>query len=147
MYTPAIYRNGLFDEFFGFPFSKALRDWDKDTSDTSLMKTDIKEHDGSYELIMDLPGIEKENLDASLKDGYLTVTAKTAKSNDEKDNNGKYLRRERYTGTYSRSFYVGELVTEEDIKAKFENGTLNITIPKKDPESVQPQKKFIAIEG
>ena len=147
MYTPAVYRNGLFDEFFGFPFSKALRDWDKDTANTSLMKTDIKEHEGSYELIMDLPGIEKENLDASLKDGYLTVTAKTAKSNDEKDNNGKYLRRERFTGQCSRQFYVGEDIEEADIKAKFDNGILQITVPKKVEQPKLEEPRTIAIEG
>ena len=110
------------------------------------MRTDVKEVDGNYELAIDLPGYAKENVTAHLKDGYLTVSAKEEKNNDEKDENGKYLRRERYTGSVSRSFYVGENLTEEDIRARFENGILKITLPKEAPKKVE-EKKYIAIEG
>ena len=109
------------------------------------MSTDIKETDGGYELTVDLPGLKKEDVKAELNDGYLTISAENSSSKDEKDDDGKYICRERYSGSYSRSFYVGDGITEADISAKFENGTLKLAIPKKDalPEK---QKKFIAIE-
>lgn len=132
----ATYRNNFFDDLFDTPFFTR--------SEQNMMKTDIKENDGSYELTVDLPGIKKENIKAELNDGYLVITAENNTSNDEKDDNGKYIRRERYQGSYSRSFYVGDSITEEDIKAKFENGTLTLDIPKKEalPEK---QTKYIAI--
>ena len=109
------------------------------------MKTDVLESDQDYTLLIDLPGIEKENVSADLKDGYLNITAASSQQNDEQDDNGRYLRRERFSGTYSRSFYVGEAVTEDDIKARFENGVLKLTIPKKEPQA--PPKRMIQIEG
>ncbi len=112
----------------------------------SMMKTDIKEHDGGFELEIDLPGYKKEDVKAELKDGYLTVTASRNDSNEEKDENGKYIRRERFVGTCSRSFYVGEALTEEDIKGKFDNGILKIDIPKKEPDPKAEEKKYISIE-
>lgn len=132
----ATYRNNIFDDLFNTPFFTR--------SEANMMKTDIKEHDGSYELTVDLPGVKKEDIKAELNDGYLTITAENNTSKDEKDENGKYICRERYSGSYSRSFYVGDSVTEEDIKAKFENGTLTLDIPKKEalPEK---QNKYIAI--
>ena len=132
----ATYRNNIFDDLFNTPFFTR--------SEANMMKTDIKEHDGSYELTVDLPGVKKEDIKAELNDGYLTITAENNTSKDEKDENGKYICRERYSGSYSRSFYVGDAVTEEDIKAKFENGTLTLDIPKKEalPEK---QNKYIAI--
>ena len=87
------------------------------------MKTDIKDADDHYEITMNLPGIKKENVKAELKDGYMTIHVSSNTNNDEKDENGKYIRRERFSGNCSRSFYVGDQITEEDIKAKFENGT------------------------
>lgn len=96
---------------------------------------------------MNLPGIKKENVKAELKDGYLTINAITNSENDEKDSSGKYIRRERFMGSCSRSFYVGEEVTEEDIKAKFEDGTLKLQIPKKEEKAVEDDRKYIAIEG
>jgi HSP20 family molecular chaperone IbpA len=109
------------------------------------MKTDVKEFDDRYEMGLDLPGYKKEDISAELKDGYLTVNASHEESSDEKNEDGKYIRRERYSGKCTRSFYVGEGVTEEDIKAKFEDGVLKLDIPKK--EAKLPEKKLIAIEG
>ena len=132
----ATYRNNIFDDLFNTPFFTR--------SEQNMMKTDIKEHDGGYELTVDLPGVKKDDIKAELNDGYLTITAENNSSKDEKDEKGKYICRERYSGSYSRSFYVGDAVTEEDIKAKFENGTLTLDIPKKEalPEK---QNKYIAI--
>lgn len=113
---------------------------------TSVMKTDIKESDNGFELEIDLPGYKKEDVKAELKDGYLTITASRNTSNEEKDENGKYIRRERFVGTSSRSFYVGEELTEEDIKAKFENGILMLDIPKKEPKPEEEVKRLITIE-
>ena len=132
----ATYRNNIFDDLFNTPFFTR--------SEANMMKTDIKEHDGGYELTVDLPGVKKDDIKAELNDGYLTITAENNSSKDEKDEKGKYICRERYSGSYSRSFYVGDSITEEDIKAKFENGTLTLDIPKKEalPEK---QNKYIAI--
>ena len=132
----ATYRNNIFDDLFNTPFFTR--------SEQNMMKTDIKEHDGGYELTVDLPGVKKDDIKAELNDGYLTITAENNSSKDEKDEKGKYICRERYSGSYSRSFYVGDAVTEEDIKAKFENGTLTLDIPKKEalPEK---RNKYIAI--
>ncbi len=112
-----------------------------------MMSTDVRETENGYEVIMNLPGFTKEDVKGEIKDGYLTVTATTNTSNDEKDAEGKYIRRERYSGSCSRSFYVGEEVTQDDIKAKFEDGTLKLTIPKKEPQVKEEQKRYIEIEG
>lgn len=117
------------------------------TPSTNVMRTDIKENDGGYELAIDLPGYKKEDVKAELKDGYLVVSAETKQDNDEKDGNGKYIRRERYYGTCSRSFYVGEDVTQEDIKAKFEDGILKLSVPKKEAVPKVEETKYIPIEG
>lgn len=111
------------------------------------MKTDIKDTDTGYELTMNLPGVKKEDVKAELKDGYLTIGAVVNQNKDEKDSSGKYIRRERYCGSCSRSFYVGDEVTQEDIKAKFEDGTLKISIPKKEEKPAVEENKYIAIEG
>ncbi len=110
------------------------------------MKTDVKETETGYELDIDLPGFKKDEISAHLEDGYLTVSAAKGVDKDEKDNEGRYIRRERYSGSMTRSFYVGNAVTEEDIKAKYEDGILSLSIPKKDPKAVEA-KKYIAIEG
>lgn len=112
-----------------------------------MMSTDVRETENGFEVIMNLPGFSKEDVKGEIKDGYLTVTAATNTSNDEKDAEGKYIRRERFSGTCSRSFYVGEDVTQDDIKAKFEDGTLKLTIPKKEPQVKEEQKRYIEIEG
>lgn len=110
------------------------------------MKTDVKEVENGYEVAMDLPGFKKEDISAKLENGYLTITAFKGLDKDEKNEEGKYIRRERYSGSCSRSFYVGDGVTEEDIKARFEDGILKLDIPKKDAEKIE-QKKYISIEG
>ena len=94
-----------------------------------------------------MPGFNKEDLKAELKEGYLTISASTNKDNGEKDENGKYIRRERYVGSCSRSFYVGEDIKQDDIKAKFENGILKISVPKKESQPKVEEDKHIAIEG
>lgn len=140
MLMPSIFNDNLFDDFFDFNYPTFRYDT------TELMKTDIKETDNGYEVTMNLPGVKKEDVKAELKDGYLTIQASSNTSKDEKDNDGRYIRRERYAGTCSRSFYVGDAVTQEDIKAKFENGTLTLDIPKKDVKPAVEQKKYISIE-
>ena len=106
----------------------------------------MKEVENGYEVAMDLPGFKKEDISAKLENGYLTITASKGLDKDEKNEDGKYIRRERYSGSCSRSFYVGDGVTEEDIKARFEDGILKLDIPKKDAEKIE-QKKYISIEG
>ncbi len=106
-----------------------------------MMSTDVKETENGYEVIMNLPGFAKEDVKGEIKDGYLTVTATTNTSKDEKDADGKYIRRERYSGSCSRSFYVGEDVTQDDIKAKFEDGTLKLSIPKKETKQKEEHKQ------
>ena len=109
------------------------------------MKTDVKEVENGYEVAMDLPGFKKEDISAKLENGYLTITASKGLDKDEKNEDGKYIRRERYSGSCSRSFYVGEAVTPEDIKAHYDNGELKIVLPKKDAPAVET-KKTIMIE-
>ena len=113
----------------------------------NLMKTDVKEKDGNYEVAIDLPGFKKDEITAELKDGYLTISAAKGLDKDEKDKEGKYIRRERYAGNMSRSFYVGKNITEKDIHGKYENGILMLDIPKKAPEKKVEEKKFVTIEG
>lgn len=141
MLMPSIFGNNLFDDFFTDPFGYET----KKTAD--LMRTDIQEKDNGYEITMNLPGVKKEDVKAELKDGYLTISAVSNSEKDEKDQEGRYIRRERYTGSCSRSFYVGEEVTQEEIKAKFENGILTMDIPKKEAKAAVEDKKYIAIEG
>ena len=112
--------------------------------ETKIMKTDLKEKDGKYLLEIDVPGYDKEDIKIELHDGYLTVSAE--KNEEKEDKHAKYLKRERFTGMCSRSYYVGENVTENEIKAKFKNGTLTIEIPKKEEKKELPEKKYIPIE-
>ncbi len=111
-----------------------------------MMNTDVKEKENAYELDIELPGFKKEDVRAELKDGYLTISATQNTNRDEKDEKGSYIRRERYSGSCSRSFYVGEGVKQEDIHARFENGVLKLEVPKADKQKVE-EKKYIAIEG
>ena len=126
----------IFDDFFEDPFFNS--------HENKIMKTDIKEHDDKYELIVDLPGFDKNDIKMHIEDGYLVINAKTNTNNDEKDENGKYIRKERYYGECSRKFYIGEDITEDDIKASFKNGTLGIEIPKIE-EKENHEKKYIEI--
>ena len=111
------------------------------------MKTDVTEDENGYHLDIELPGYKKDDIKAELKEGYMTITATKAENKEEADKKGNYIRRERYQGTSSRSFYVGEEVKEEDIKAKFEDGILKVFVPKIEAVPEVPQSKFIAIEG
>ena len=150
MLMPSIFGENLFDDdWMDFPFEREFwgrKDPAYGKNVKNLMKTDIREHDTGYELDIDLPGFKKDEIKAELENGYLTISATKGTSNDEQDKKGKYIRRERYAGTMQRSFYVGEDVTQEDIKAKFEDGILKLSIPKKDAQAVET-KKTIAIEG
>ena len=146
MLMPSIFGENLFNDDwmdFGFPeVDKAL--YGKHAN--NVMKTDVKETDTGYEVDIDLPGFKKDEINAQLDNGYLTISAAKGLDKDEKDKKGKYIRKERYAGAMSRSFYVGEGVTEEDIKAKYEDGILRLVVPKKDAKAVE-NKKYIAIEG
>ena len=133
----------IFDDFFN-DFARPVR---FTNSTNYMMKTDVKETENGYELDIDLPGYKKEDIKAELKDGYMTISAQSSKNEDEKDKDGKYIRRERYYGNCSRTFYVGDDVTQEDIKAKFEDGILKIAVPKKEAKPQVEEKKFINIEG
>ncbi len=140
---PSLFRNNLFDDFFDDIDRPVKR---VQSPQTTLMRTDVKETKDSYELDVELPGVKKEDVKAQLKDGYLTISAET-KFDTSDEHEGKYIRRERYYGTSSRSFYVGEELKEEDIKAKFVDGILKISVPKKQPEEKIETPKFIQIEG
>jgi len=146
MLMPSIFGENLFNDDwmdFGFPeVDKAL--YGKHAN--NVMKTDVKETDTGYEVDIDLPGFKKDEINAQLDNGYLTISAAKGLDKDEKDKKGKYIRKERYAGAMSRSFYVGGAVTEEDIKAKYEDGILRLSIPKKETKAVE-NKKYIAIEG
>ena len=145
MLMPSIFGESLLDDWFNDDFFGRRSPWYGNYT-KNIMKTDVRETEDSYELDIDLPGFKKENISAELKDGYLTVTANKGADKDEKDKDGKYIRQERYSGTCARTFYVGEGVSQEDIHAKFEDGILKLSVPKKDAKAVE-QKKYISIEG
>lgn len=147
MLMPSIFRDDLFDNFFGFDYPIGLdhpMGSFRKMESGEIMKVDVKESDSGYEMDINLPGYKKEDVKAELKDGYLTISALT--SQDKEEDTGKYIRRERYTGSCSRNFYVGKDVFEEDIKAKFEEGVLKLFVPKKDAKPAVEEKKYIAIE-
>ncbi len=112
----------------------------------NMMKIDVKETENGYEVAVDLPGFKKDEISLELKDGYLTITASKGLDKDEEDKKGRMIRQERYAGAMSRSFYVGDGITEEDVKAKFENGVLMLDIPKKEEKPQEPERKLITIE-
>ena len=148
---PMIFGENLFDEFFNNAFGRSVWDTDKalyGKHASHIMKTDVHETDDSYKLAIDLPGFKKDEISVDLKDGYMTISAAKGLDEDEKDKkSGKYIRRERYTGSCQRSFYVGEDVTEEDIKAEFKHGILKLFVPKKEAKPAVEQKKYVSIEG
>ena len=133
--------NNLFDDMFKDPFF--TRPYDNSSS--QIMKTDIHDKDGSYIIEMELPGYVKEDIKADLKDGYLTITANKSESKEEKDAKGNCIHKERYTGTCNRSFYVGDALTQEDIKAAFKDGILRLQFPK-EIQKQEEQPKLITIE-
>lgn len=141
MLTPSIFGKGFFDDFNDFwNMEPAIR---TQTSAARKMSTDVKELNDGYEIDMELPGIKKEDVTVELKDGYLTVSAQN-KSDNKTEENGKYIRQERYYGKYQRSFFVGDEIDKADVKAKFENGILELKVPKKEPK--QPEHQYISIE-
>ena len=149
MFYPTLFKDDLFDDFFDFP---SFRDFDRADRKlygkhaNGLMKTDVRENEGNYELDIDMPGFKKDEISLTLDKGYLIVGAAKTVNEDEKDSKGKMLRQERYSGAMQRSFYVGDGINENDVKAKFEDGVLSLTFPKeKEPEI--PEKKTIMIEG
>jgi len=149
MMMPSIFGENLFDDFmddFSFP---TFPNVDKELYGKhakNLMKTDVKETGNAYEIDIDLPGFKKDEIQIELKDGYLTVSAEKGLDKDEEDKKGKYIRKERYAGALSRTFYLGEEIREEEIKAKFENGILSVSIPKEEEKKVEGPK-HISIEG
>ena len=152
MLVPSIFSDNFFDDFFEFPFidDRAEKNAERKLYGhhaANLMKTDIKEFDDKYEVEIDLPGFKKDEITAELKDGYLTVSAAKGLDKDEEDKKGHYIRQERYSGAMSRTFYVGEDVKQEDIKAKFENGILSLSVPKPVEQKKVETSKHIAIEG
>ncbi len=152
MLMPSVFGENLFDDwmdsfddFDRYFFGKKNPLYGKHAK--NMMKTDVKETNDSYEVDIDLPGFKKDEINATLENGYLTISAAKGLDKDEKDKKGKYIRKERYAGAMSRSFYVGYGVTQDEIKAKYENGILKLSIPKKAEQKAVEDNKHIAIEG
>ena len=157
MLLPSVYKKNknevsLFDELFDWPMMPMFEDMDRigrklyGKHENMLMRMDVHEKEGEYELDIDLPGFKKDEISLSLNDGYLLVAAAKGMDEEEKDKKGKLIRQERYAGSMQRSVYVGDTVKEEDIHAKFEDGVLHIELPKTEEEK-KPERKLIAIEG
>ena len=153
MMMPSIFGENLFDDFdswFSDPvekrfFGKKNPLYGKHAK--NLMKTDVRETKDSYEVDVDLPGFKKDEIKMELENGYLTISAAKGLDKDEKDKKGNYIRKERYAGACQRSFYVGDNLTQEDIKGEFKHGILKLFVPKKEAKAAVPERKFIAIEG
>jgi len=118
--------NDLFDDVF--------------TSRNEMMKTDIKELDGKYELDIELPGFDKKDVNIELYDGYLTISASKNEENEEKDNKGNIIRQERHYGSCSRSYFVGNNITEKEVMANMENGVLKISVPSAESKKLETKK-------
>ena len=146
MLMPSIFGENLFnDDWMNFSFTEVDKElYGKHAG--NVMKTDVRETDSGYEVDIDLPGFKKDEINAQLDNGYLTISASKGLDKEEKNKEGKYIRKERYAGAMSRSFYVGDALTQEDIKAKYESGILRLSIPKKEAKQVEATKR-IAIEG
>ena len=153
LYVPSVFGESLMDDW--------MQDFTREFDDSffgkrnplygkrakEIMRTDVKEHEEGYELDVDLPGFKKDEIQLELNQGYLTITAEKGLDKDTADKQGKLIRQERYAGVMTRSFFVGEALEEEDIKAKFEDGVLHLYIPKKEVKPQVPEKKRIMIEG
>ena len=148
MLLPSLFGENLFDEMMNFDFDKELERMTRPLygkHNKNMMKTDVRETENSYELDIDLPGFKKDEIKLELENGYLTISAAKGLDKDETDKKtGKYIRRERYAGNLSRSFYVGENVKQEDFKASFKNGILRITVPKEEKKAKE-EKNYITI--
>ena len=144
---PSIFGENLFNDWMDFSFPQ-VADVDKELYGKhakNMMKTDVKETENGYEVSIDLPGFKQDEVKIHLDHGYLTIAAAKGLDKDEEDKKGKYIRRERYAGSMSRSFYVGEGVKQSDIHAKYEDGILKLDIPKQDKKAVE-ESKYISIE-
>ena len=148
MLVPSIFGESLFDDFMDFPFEREFfrRTPSYGKTEKNIMKTDVKETDNAYELDIDLPGYKKDEVTAKLENGYLTISAEKGLDKDE-DKEGRYIRRERFSGSGRRTFYVGENVEQSDIKASFKHGILRLTIPKKEEKPEVEENNYISIEG
>lgn len=148
---PALMNDTMFSDLFDDPFFAGWREAAGNAVDRmpvqSMMSTDVKETDTGYDVDIDMPGFKKDDINLELSNGYLTVSAQRNSSHEDKDENGKWLRRERYAGSVSRSFYVGEDVKESDIHASYKNGTLCLEVPKAEAKPQVEAKHTIAIEG
>lgn len=152
MLMPRIFGESLFDDLMDFRFPTEEEFFGKRNPlfgkhGKNLMKTDIREKDGSYELDIDLPGFKKDEVKAKLENGFLTISAEKGLDRDQKDNEGRFICQERYAGAMSRSFYVGDSVKQEDITAKFEDGILRLSVPKQEMKKLENKDQYIAIEG
>ena len=149
MLMPRIFGEDLFDDWMRWPSMRDFDEMDKKLYGkhaAHVMKTDIRETENGYVVDIDLPGFKKDEINLSLEKGYLTVSAAKGLDKDETDKKGRVIRQERYAGSMQRSFFVGSAITEEDIKARFEDGVLALSIPKKQMPKL-PEKKTICIEG
>ncbi len=146
MLMPSIFGENLFDDWMDFSFPDVDRALYGKRAD-HVMKTDVKEKEDGYEVDIDLPGFKKDEIRVMLDNGYLTISAAKGLDKDEKNKEGKYIRRERYAGTMSRSFYVGAQVKNEEVHAKFEDGILRLQVPKKQEAPKLPKNDTISIEG
>jgi HSP20 family protein len=148
MLLPSIFGENLFDEMMNFDFEKEFERMSQPLygkHSKNMMKTDVRETENSYELDIDLPGFKKDDISVQLDNGYLSIRAAKGLDKDEEQKDGQYIRRERYAGSMSRTFYVGNTLTQNDIHAKFEDGILKLSVPKQEPAKLE-QSKYIAIE-
>lgn len=148
MLLPSILGENLFDEMMNFDFDKEFEKMTRPLYGkraANMMKTDVRQTENSYELDIDLPGFKKDEITVQLDNGYLNITAAKGLDKDEEKKDGQYIRRERYAGSMSRTFYVGDTLTQNDIHAKFEDGILKLSVPKQEPAKIE-QNKYIAIE-
>ena len=145
MLVPSIFTDNFADDFFDSMFDFPMQSLRR--GKTQGMSVDVQEFDDKYQMELELPGYDKEDVSAKLENGYLTIEANHAENKEDKDSEGKYIRRERYYGQCQRRFYVGDDIKQEDIHASFKNGVLSIEIPKKEEKPKVEEKKYIAIEG
>lgn len=149
MLLPSIFGNDLFDSMLGFPGFEDFGDMERrlyGKPADRLMNTDVREHEDRFDIHIDLPGFKKEEIELDLQSGYLIVRTARETNNDETAENGKLIRQERFAGAMQRSYFVGKEVSEEDIKASFEDGVLSLCVPKKEPSKAVPERKRIAIQ-
>lgn len=148
MLLPSIFGENLFDEMMNFDFDKEFEKMTRPLYGkhaANMMKTDVRQTENSYELDIDLPGFKKDEITVQLDNGYLNITAAKGLDKDEEKKDGQYIRRERYAGSMSRTFYVGDTLTQNDVHAKFEDGILKLSVPKQEPAKIE-QNKYITIE-